>query len=129
MYYCITDKILRLKMFTRDKGSWMIMFLCSLLSLFVVSWIYNGFLIAGGDDTEQYRISGDLGLSNSIFMKAAACGTWSGDFFTAWMVSRFSLMDAVHAIKNTCCKSGYFHAWNFHILVFFVMLTFSHSAA
>lgn len=125
MYYCITDKILRLKMFTRDKGSWMIMFLCSLLSLFVVSWIYNGFLIAGGDDTEQYRISGDLGLSNSIFMKAAACGTWSGDFFTAWMVTDMMLQERLYPGWAKIVRTWWNRRYNRIILFWVVTLVTS----
>ncbi len=73
-------------MFSDDQGSWMTMFLVSLISLFIFSWVYNAFLWAGGSSTEDYRISGLMGLTNSIFMKMAACGTWCGDFFTAWMV-------------------------------------------
>ncbi|XP_069132726.1 transmembrane protein 117-like isoform X2 [Argopecten irradians] len=96
IHVLLLNKLFRLKMFTEDQGSWMIMFLCSLISLFIMSWIYNGFLTAGGDSTEVYRISGDLGLSNSIFMKAAACGTWCGDFFTAWMVTDMMLQEKLY---------------------------------
>ena len=64
----------------------MIMFLITLVTVFIMSLLYNGFLSIGGDATSQYRISDLMGVSNDIFMKAAACGTWCGDFFTAWMV-------------------------------------------
>ena len=80
------DRLFRLKMFNEDQGSWMIMFLITLITVFIMSLIYNGFLSIGGDATSQYRISDLMGVSNDIFMKAAACGTWCGDFFTAWMV-------------------------------------------
>lgn len=33
-----------------------------------------------------------MGATNSSVMKAAACGTWLGDFITAWMVSYISLL-------------------------------------
>lgn len=89
IHFYFSGKLLRLKMFCEDQGSWMIMFLSSLISIFIFSWLYNAFLLAGGSSTEDYRISGLLGLSNSIFMKAAATGTWCGDFFTAWMVLVF----------------------------------------
>ena len=84
---CFTDRLFRLKMFNDDQGSWMIMFLITLITVFIMSLIYNGFLSIGGDATSQYRISDLMGVANDYFMKAAACGTWCGDFFTAWMVS------------------------------------------
>jgi hypothetical protein len=43
-------------MFSDDQGSWMTMFLVSLISLFIFSWVYNAFLWAGGSSTEDYRI-------------------------------------------------------------------------
>lgn len=89
-------RLLRLKMFSEDQGSWMIMFLITLLSVFIFSWLYNAFLLAGGDSTTDYRISGLMGLTNSIFMKAAACGTWCGDFFTAWMVTDMMLQEKLY---------------------------------
>jgi hypothetical protein len=76
-------------MFTKEKGSWMTMFLTTIISLIIFSFIYNGFLMIGGDSTTDYRISGLMGIGNDIFMKAAATGTWCGDFFTAWMVIFF----------------------------------------
>lgn len=85
--YFLAAKVLRLQMFSNCQGSWMIMFMVVLIILFIFSWIYNGFLMIGGDATLDYRISDLMGLSNSIFMKMAATGTWCGDFFTAWMVS------------------------------------------
>lgn len=43
------SKKLKLKMFTEDgQGSWMVMFLTSLLSLFIFSFAYNGFLMLEG---------------------------------------------------------------------------------
>ena len=73
-------------MFSDDQGSWMVMFLISLITIFIMSLFYNLFLMIGGESTEPYRISDLMGVRNDIFMKAAACGTWCGDFFTAWMV-------------------------------------------
>ena len=81
-----TDKTLHLRMFLGDQGSWMVMFFSCILFLFIFSWIYNLVLLIGGDSTEDYAISHMMGIKNSWFLKAAACGTWSGDFFTAWMV-------------------------------------------
>uniref|UniRef100_K1Q940 Uncharacterized protein n=1 Tax=Magallana gigas TaxID=29159 RepID=K1Q940_MAGGI len=79
------NRLCKLRMFEDDMGSFMVMFLASLIVLFVFSWIYNAFLLIGGSDTEDYRISDLMGISNSLFMKMAATGTWCGDFFTAWM--------------------------------------------
>lgn len=81
------DRFLRLKPFSGDEGSWMIMFFVTILCLFLFSYIYNLFLLAGGEGTEPYRISSLMGISNATFMRMAACGTWLGDLFTAWMVS------------------------------------------
>ena len=99
---CISfaDKLFRLKMFTDDQGSWMIMFLITLVTVFITSLIYNGFLTAGGDATAPYRISDLMGVSNDIFMKVAACGTWCGDFFTAWMVCIIALDKMLFSIQK-----------------------------
>ena len=32
-----------------------------------------------------------MGIQNQTFMKAAALGTWMGDFVTAWMVTDMML--------------------------------------
>ncbi|XP_033731112.1 transmembrane protein 117-like isoform X2 [Pecten maximus] len=120
IHVLLLNKLLRLKMFTEDQGSWMIMFLCSLISIFIMSWIYNGFLTAGGDSTESYRISGDLGLSNSIFMKAAACGTWCGDFFTAWMVTDMMLQEKLYPGWAKPVRTWWNHRYN-RIILFWVV--------
>lgn len=73
-------------MFDDDEGSWMVMFFMCIFFVFLFSWLYNALLLIGGDSTKDYIISHKMGIKNSWFMKAAACGTWSGDFFTAWMV-------------------------------------------
>ncbi|RUS86404.1 hypothetical protein EGW08_005854, partial [Elysia chlorotica] len=79
------NRIFRLKMFHDDRGSWMTSFMSTVLLLFIFSYLYNVLLMIGGDYTRPYHISSYMGVSNSIFMKAAATGTWCGDFFTAWM--------------------------------------------
>ena len=85
--FFILGKAFKLHMFEDDQGSWMTMFFTTILSLFICSWVYNGFLAIGGDATQPYWISSLMGIKNGWFMKAAATGTWCGDFFTAWMVS------------------------------------------
>ena len=82
-----SGKKFHLKMFSDDQGSWMIMFFTTIVFVFTFSYLYNAFLLIGGEAMEPYHISSQMGLRNSVFMKAAACGTWCGDFFTAWMVS------------------------------------------
>ena len=87
----VFNRWMKLSMFYHDSGSWMVMFLTTLVSLFIFSFIYNGFLSAGGDELSLYKITTYLGLQNDSFMKAAALGTWMGDFVTAWMVTDMML--------------------------------------
>ena len=75
-------------MFLDDQGSWMTMFFTTILSLFIFSHIYNLLLMIGGDSTLPYRITEEMGIKNSLFLRMAATGTWLGDFFTAWMVRK-----------------------------------------
>ncbi|XP_041366549.1 transmembrane protein 117-like [Gigantopelta aegis] len=90
------NKLLRLKMFHDDQGSWLVMFLCVVLTVFVMSHLYNAFLLIGGEYMEQFKVTALMGISNSWFMKAAACGTWCGDFFTAWMVTDMMLQEKLY---------------------------------
>ena len=59
--------------------------------LFIVSFIYNEFLLLGGAHFAPYVCSNNLGIKNQTFMKMAAIGTWLGDFITAWMVTDMML--------------------------------------
>ena len=77
-------------MFQNCQGSWMIMFLTTLVSLFLFSFLFNGFLSAGSN-LSSYKLSSFFGVSNENFMKVAALGTWTGDFVTAWMVTDMML--------------------------------------
>jgi len=36
-------------------------------------------------------------------MKAAACGTWLGDFFTAWMVGSF-ITGCIYSVWHSICN-------------------------
>lgn len=69
----------------------MVMFLTVLMFLFIVSFIYNEFLLLGGAHFAPYVCSNNLGIENQTFMKMAAIGTWLGDFITAWMVTDMML--------------------------------------
>ena len=61
----------------------MVSFLFTILSLVVMSFIYNAFLSLKSGQ-EDHAITGYIGATNSGFMRAAALGTWFGDFITAW---------------------------------------------
>ena len=69
----------------------MVMFLTVLIFLFIISFIYNEFLLLGGAHFAPYVTSHNLGIQNQTFMKMAAIGTWLGDFITAWMVTDMML--------------------------------------
>lgn len=80
------DRLCKLRMFEDDMGFFMVMFLVSLIVLFVFFWIYNVFLLIGGSDIEDYRIFDFMGIFNFLFMKMVVIGIWCGDFFIVWMV-------------------------------------------
>ena len=44
-----------------------------------------------------------MGMENQTFMKAAAIGTWLGDFVTAWMVTDMMLQVNNCQIKSHVC--------------------------
>lgn len=69
----------------------MIMFFSTLISLLIFSFIYNAFLGLNVAMKASYEISSLMGITNHTFMKAAALGTWMGDFVTAWMVTDMML--------------------------------------
>ena len=58
--------------------------------LVVTSYIYN-ILLSMKNSMEEYEITPYIGAKNSTFMRAAALGTWFGDFITAWMVTDMML--------------------------------------
>ncbi|XP_020620095.1 transmembrane protein 117-like [Orbicella faveolata] len=94
-FFC---KKLKLKMFTEDgQGSWMVMFLTALFSLFCFSFAYNGFLMLEGKYMDKMHASNRMGMENQTFMKVAAICTWLGDFITAWMVTDMMLQGAQYA--------------------------------
>ena len=108
----VLKKWMKLSMFQRDSGSWMIMFLTSIVFVFIFSMIYNAFLGLGGEDLKAYKITGYLGMENKMFMKAAGMGTWMGDFVTAWMVTDMMLQvrDA-HFICLQCFLQVGIYQW------------------
>lgn len=74
-------------MFRDEQGTWMIMFLTSLMFIYMFSKVYNWILQFGYPQYDLFHINSHMGITNANFMKAAASGTWIGDFVTAWMVS------------------------------------------
>ncbi|KAK6973795.1 transmembrane protein 117 [Biomphalaria glabrata] len=116
------NHLLRLKMFHDDKGTWMTMFLSTVLSVFIFSYLYNALLMIGGDHTAPYAISTYMGITNSAFMKAAATGTWCGDFFTAWMVTDIMLQEKLYPGWATLARKW----WNTNmnrIIVFWIAVS------
>ena len=91
----------KLSMFRNDQGSWMIMFFSCIISLFIFSFIYNAFLSLDAAMKASYAISSKMGITNHTFMKAAALGTWMGDFVTAWMVTDMMLQVSLKW-SNSC---------------------------
>ncbi|XP_039616819.1 transmembrane protein 117 isoform X2 [Polypterus senegalus] len=83
-------RLLRLKMFREDHGSWMTMFFSTILFLFIFSHIYNLCLMMAAN-MSPYFVTEYMGIRNESFMKVAAVGTWMGDFVTAWMVTDMML--------------------------------------
>lgn len=119
----LLNRLFKLRMFEASAGSWMIMFLLVILMLFVFSFVYNLFLMIGGDEMKPYHISQYMGISNSFFMKAAACGTWLGDFFTAWMVTDIMLQEKLYPNWAVAPRRFWKKGYNRIILFWIVMLT------
>ncbi|KAH3727635.1 transmembrane protein 117-like [Dreissena polymorpha] len=115
------NRLLRLRMFRDSQGSWMVMFLISLITIFIMSCVYNLFLMIGGDSTSDWRISDLMGVSNAIFMKVSACGTWCGDFFTAWMVTDIMLQEKLYPGWAQPVRRWWRHRFNRIILFWLVV--------
>ncbi|PSN39525.1 hypothetical protein C0J52_12396 [Blattella germanica] len=98
-YLC--GKLLRLKMFRDDQGSWMTMFLTVIVSLYVFSHAYNLLLLL-------------------CVMKAAACGTWLGDLITALMVTDMMLQDNLYPHWAPCFRQIWRRSNVPRILIFWV---------
>lgn len=73
------------------QGSWMVMFMTSVMSLYIFHFAYNGLLMLEGKYMDKLHASRNLDMKNKTFMKAAAIATWLGDFLTAWMVTDIML--------------------------------------
>ena len=84
----ILCRILRLKIFTESgQGSWVIMFLTCVVSLFLWTFIYNKIIKLEGETHKDYLVSSNMHMKFETFMKGAATLNWFGHFTTAWMVT------------------------------------------
>ena len=110
VHHILLRRVLRLKMFRDEEGTWMIMIISMFLSCYVFSVVYNYLLISAHPMASRYVINTRMGVSNANFMKAAACGTWLGDFFTAWMVTDMMLQDNLYP----CWATGLRRFWRNH---------------
>ncbi|KAG8306024.1 hypothetical protein J6590_056699 [Homalodisca vitripennis] len=91
----LCGKILRLKMFRDEQGSWIAMFLTVIMSLYLFSHVYN-LLMLVFYDKPSYHIDSRMGITYASVMKTAACGTWLGDLITALMVTDVMLQDNLY---------------------------------
>ncbi|RWS04943.1 uncharacterized protein B4U79_13815 [Dinothrombium tinctorium] len=95
-HHVLLRRVLRLKMFRDEQGTTLIMLISMFICCYIFSVIYNGLLISFHSNPFPYIINTKMGVTNANFMKAAACGTWLGDFFTAWMVTDMMLQDNLY---------------------------------
>ncbi|XP_049268716.1 transmembrane protein 117 isoform X1 [Rhipicephalus sanguineus] len=96
IHHFLLRNLFRLKMFREEQGTWMIMLLTVLVFVYMLSLVYNALLLSGHPRPDQFRINALMGVTNASFMKVAACGTWLGDFLTAWMVTDMMLQDELY---------------------------------
>ena len=92
-------KILRFKIFTSDgEGSWVIMFLTSIVFIFLWTFVYNETLKATGN--HEYVVSSNMQVKYETFMKGAMATVWFGHFLTAWMVTDVMLQVRHYWMEN-----------------------------
>ena len=96
LHHIILRRMLRLKMFRDECGTWMIMFMTVFISCYFFSIAYNCLLVWGHPRAHLFVINTYMGMTYANFMKVAACGTWLGDFFTAWMITDMMLQDNLY---------------------------------
>ncbi|CAG2177658.1 unnamed protein product, partial [Oppiella nova] len=96
LHHIILRRVLRLKMFRDECGTWMVMFASVFISCYFFSFIYNFLLVWANPKAEELLINSYMGMTYASFMKVAACGTWLGDFFTAWMITDMMLQDNLY---------------------------------
>nr|XP_046914791.1 uncharacterized protein LOC124495451 [Dermatophagoides farinae] len=118
LHHIVLRRILRLKMFREESGTWMIMLISSVISCYFVSQIYNTLLLMFHPSYHGYLITSKMGITYSLFMKIAACGTWCGDFFTAWMITDMMLQDNLYPNWAISLRAFWYKHANIRIVVF-----------
>ncbi|KAH9420693.1 hypothetical protein DERP_001124 [Dermatophagoides pteronyssinus] len=118
LHHIVLRRILRLKMFREESGTWMIMLISSVLSCYFASQIYNALLLMFHPAFHSYLITSKMGITYALFMKIAACGTWCGDFFTAWMITDMMLQDNLYPKWAIGLREFWYKHANIRILVF-----------
>ncbi|XP_037087622.1 transmembrane protein 117-like [Pollicipes pollicipes] len=96
IHHIVLRQWTRLKMFRDEQGSWMVMFLTVIVSLYIFSHVYNFILLLGYVNYQAYHVNSCMYITNASLMKAAACGTWLGDLITALMVTDMMLQDDLY---------------------------------
>ena len=91
-HWLLRDRF-RLVMFAQSKGTWMIMFITCFVSIYTAAALYN-LILMSWDGYMEWRVTDDMRMTNETFMRLAACGTWLGDYITAFMVVDIMLQDA-----------------------------------
>ena len=90
-----------------------------MICIVIFSLIYNGFLSLG-TLMEPYKITGYIGAKNHVFMRAAALGTWFGDFLTAWMVTDMMLQVRISNIQYVLSRHVLNQGLVFTLVMFFI---------
>ncbi|RZF38547.1 hypothetical protein LSTR_LSTR006142 [Laodelphax striatellus] len=116
----LCGKILRLKMFRDEQGSWIAMFLTGIISLYLFSHVYNLILLIFYDKP-YYFIDSRMGITYASVMKTAACGTWLGDLITALMVTDVMLQDNLYPEWAPACRRLWRRSNLPRILIFWVV--------
>uniref|UniRef100_UPI00358F731C transmembrane protein 117 isoform X2 n=1 Tax=Myxine glutinosa TaxID=7769 RepID=UPI00358F731C len=107
-----------------DHGSWMVMLFTSILFLFFFSHVYN-LLLTFSDNMSDFMTSDFMGIRNEYFMRAAALGTWTGDFITAWMVTDMMLQDSLYPHWAKAPRDLWKKTYHRIVLFWLVWLTFT----
>ncbi|KAL3190123.1 hypothetical protein MRX96_020440 [Rhipicephalus microplus] len=131
IHHFLLRNLFRLKMFREEQGTWMIMLLTALVFVYMLSLVYNALLLSGHPRPDQFRINALMGVTNASFMKVAACGTWLGDFLTAWMVTDMMLQDelypswapALRAFWQSHGRTRIFVFWSVSLLLSAVVIS------
>ncbi|CAG2113701.1 unnamed protein product, partial [Medioppia subpectinata] len=118
LHHQLLRQVLRLKMFRDECGTWMIMFATAFISCFFFSIGYNCLLVWAHPAADKLIINSYMGMTYANFMKVAACGTWCGDFFTAWMITDMMLQDNLYPGWARRLRSFWHRHTTTRILVF-----------